>query len=60
MKEDRRGEFYSQGYCTATERDCDSSLKGACGVCPIGGTYRNTLATLSQETGLVKVCDETH
>lgn len=46
MKEDNRGEFYSNGYCTVLDSDCNSNLKGACGVCLTGGTYRNTISQL--------------
>jgi hypothetical protein len=44
--EDKRGEFYSNGYCTAFEEDCKNNLKGACGICTIGGKYRNLLSRI--------------
>jgi hypothetical protein len=60
MFEDKRGEYYSKGYCIVAEQNCSSMLKGACGVCQIGELYRITLNELSEEGGLVEVCDETN
>ena len=57
---DKRGEYYVDGHCSASDRDCDYKERGACGICPIGGAYRKVLFDLkSQEGDLSELCGET-
>jgi len=56
--ENERGEFYSNGYCTAANINCENNHEGACGICQIGGAYRKRLALLkSPENDLTELVE---